>query len=138
MLSVLARRCTSEIKRTLVFVQKRTFLLARKVSERKYKIKDKIEPEYTLIYKAPLEYYLAACNHITTVSAFLLIGFSIYQYTHHGEFTRDIKPYEPFGGRVLVSDNDYYYFAVGFVVVNIILRISAYRFPLRVYKNGTK
>ncbi|KAG5670603.1 hypothetical protein PVAND_000853 [Polypedilum vanderplanki] len=136
MLSIIARRCTSEVKSTLVFVQKRTFLLAKKVSERKYKIKDKIQPEYTLIYKAPIDYYLAACNHITTLSAVLFVGFSIHQYIHRSEKTSELKTYEPFGGRFLITDTDYIYFAVAFIVINVILRISAYRFPLRIYKNG--
>lgn len=138
MLSVLARQCAREIKGTLIFVQKRTFLLARKVSERKFKLKDKIPQEYTMIYKAPLEYYLSACNHITTASAFLLVGFSVFSYFNHDKMTSILKPYEPMGGRVLVKDTDFYYFAIASVAINVVLRISAYRFPLRIYKNATK
>lgn len=85
MLSIFARRCTSSIKTTLITVQKRNFLLGKRVSEKKYKLRDKIDPEWSLVYKAPMEYYLAACNHITTLSAILFTGYVLVKYKNRHE-----------------------------------------------------
>lgn len=49
-----------------------------------------------------------------------------------------MKPFELLSGKILMADSDYVYFAIGFVVINIVLRITAYRFPLRIYKKGTE
>lgn len=85
MLSILARRCTTNIKTTLITMQKRNFLLGKRVSEKKFKLRDKIDPEWSLIYKAPMEYYLAACNHITTLSAILFTGYIIVKFKNRNE-----------------------------------------------------
>jgi hypothetical protein len=95
-----------------------------------------------MIYKAPMEYYLAAVNHITTLSAVL---FSVYaikklfepkrEYTHE---KRQAPWFAPDKVIMLTTDYEEIYFAIGFVIINAILRITAYRYPLRIYKNGTK
>ncbi|XP_070498179.1 uncharacterized protein [Chironomus tepperi] len=139
MLSILARRCATNVKTTLITVQKRNFLLGKRVSEKKFKLRDKIDPEWSLIYKAPMEYYLAACNHITTLSAILFTGYIIVKFKNrHEKVSTEMKPFEMLSGKILMADSDYVYFAIGFVVINIVLRITAYRFPLRIYKKGTE
>lgn len=92
MLSVLARRCTSNIKTTFITIQKRNFLLGKRVSEKKFKLRDKIGAEWSLIYKAPAEYYLAACNHITFLSAILFTGYVILKFKNRNEPVSTGKP----------------------------------------------
>lgn len=86
-----------------------------------------------------MEYYLIACNHISSLSAVLMCGYAISRYINRNEvITSEKKSSELVGGRLIMADTDYFYFAIGFVVVNIVLRISAYRFPLRLYRKGEK
>lgn len=98
-----------------------------------------MEEDWTLIYKAPMEYYLAACNHITTLSALLLGVFYAKEYVdRHREKDPELKPFPIMKGKVLVSETDFKYFGIAFLGINIILRITLHRYPLRIYINGNK
>lgn len=94
---------------------------------------------WTLIYRAPMEYYLATCNYVTTLSAVLLTGFAIVQFNDRGKIPdKELKPFELIKGRVLMAESDYKYFASAFVAFNLMLRIFVHRYPLRIYRNGLK
>lgn len=98
-----------------------------------------MDEAWLLIYKAPMEYYLAACNYITTASTIVIGGYLIKEYIHRNEVKdTEMKPYPILAGRALIAETDYKYFAIAFVAMNVILRIMLHRYPLRIYKNGTK
>lgn len=86
-----------------------------------------------------MEYYLASCNYITTLSAILLAGFAVAQIRDRDvKPDTELKPYQLVKGRVLMADSDYKYFAIAFIAFNVMLRVFVYRYPLRIYKNGLK
>lgn len=83
--------------------------------------------------------YLVACTHVTAISGVLMVGFLVVQYlTRHDEVDTEKKPYELIGGKVLMAESEVKYFAIAFVICNVILRVFSYRFPLRIYKDGQK
>lgn len=92
-----------------------------------------------LIYKAPMEYYLAACNYVTTASAILFTGYSILEFINKDKVKSSVKqPYGLMRGKVQVAETDVKYFAIACVVFNVALRILMHRYPLRIYKNANK
>lgn len=92
-----------------------------------------------MIYKAPMEYYLAACNHVTTLSAIVFVGFSIQQFINRDKVkSSEKKPYELLKGKAQMAETDILYFAIAFVGFNLVLRVMMYRYPLRIYKNANK
>lgn len=94
---------------------------------------------WMLIYRAPMEYYLATCNFVTSVSAILLTGYAVQQIIDRDKIAdTELKPFGLIKGRVLMAESDYKYFAAAFVAFTLTLRIFIYRYPLRIYKNGLK
>jgi hypothetical protein len=43
-----------------------------------------------------------------------------------------------YGGKLVTNETELVYFAIGFVAINVILRIMVSRYPLRIYKNSEK
>lgn len=109
------------------------------MSEKKFKIRDKVDEAFTLIYKAPMEYYLRACNYATSMSTLLFGGFLIKMWIERNDpVDTEDKPFDLLNGKVLIAESDYKYFAIGLVGFNLVLRIFLYRYPLRIYKRGSK
>lgn len=98
-----------------------------------------MDDSWMLIYKAPMEYYLKVCNHITTISAVVLAGFVVKEYINRDKVKdSEQKPWSIIGGKVLMAETDYVYFAIAFFAFNFVLRVMVYRYPLRIYMKGNK
>lgn len=110
-----------------------------KVSEKQLKVKDKIDPTYFMIYKAPMEYYITACNHLTTASVVLIGAFAISKFiTRHDEISSDIEEVEFMNGFAGMSLSEFKFFAVGLVLIAASIRMILYKYPLRIYRKNTE
>lgn len=139
MLSVMLCNSSRELK--MLALQRRNIssYFFRSKTDKQYKIKDSVEPSYSIIYKAPMEMYLAACNHVTTASVFFVGAFAIYTY---------MRRFEPLSTEMVylqdshelagISEADTIYFAIGLVVFCAMFRVILYKYPLRIYKDQTK
>lgn len=124
-------------KNALQSIQRRN-LFVKTAREEKYRIKDQISEKFKLVYKAPMENYLSACNNVTTLSGVLLGTFLGIKYSYPN---MDIAANAevPYASGILVStQSDLLYFTIGFIVINIALRVMVYRYPLRIYRNDSK
>lgn len=134
MLSLLIRQCSKELKTSISLMQRRNFIF-RKKGEIHYRKQDKIDASYSLIYKAPMEYYLLACNHVTTISALV---FGIYCVDRYNRRFEDISTEQVAldytRGVAAMSDADTVYFAIALVVMCAAIRLILYKYPLRIYK----
>jgi hypothetical protein len=139
MLSLLVRQSLKELK-PFAFMQRRTFLLRKKPSEKKYRLKDKIDESFSIIYKAPMEYYLLSCNYMTSISAVTFGSFVIYRYWTNFEPVKGGLEYEfdLANGMAKISDSDFTIFAAGLLVFALSIRMILYKYPLRIYRNQTK
>jgi len=136
MLSLILRNGAKELKSSVSLMQRRNFIFRVKTSEKKYRRKDKIDDSFSIIYKAPMEYYLATCNHVTTASALAIGAFIAYKYVNRfEEVSTELKELEFTGGIIGVSDDELIYFAAGLVVICLSVRMILYKYPLRIYRN---
>lgn len=138
MLSVMLRNSSREIK--MLALQRRNISsFFRSKSEKQYKIKDSVEPSYSIIYKAPMEMYLAACNQVTAASVFFVGAFAIYAYTRRFEpLSTEVTFIEGTSNLAGISEADTTYFAIGLVVICAMFRVILYKYPLRIYRDQTK
>ena len=136
MFSSILRNGVRELKSSVFLLQRRNFLFRVKTTEKKYRRKDNVDESYFIIYKAPMEYYLASCNHATTFSALIVGIFAVYKYvTRFDEVTSEQKALEFTGGMIGMADDEVWYFSVALVVFCIGIRAILYKYPLRIYRN---
>lgn len=123
-------------------LQRRTlFDYIRKTSEKQFKIKDKIEENFLLIYKAPMRHYLVAVNHITTASALLFGAFVVQKLIEGEDLTKD--PNERYlvqwdNGKGTMTDNEFTLFGLSMIAFFVSLRMILYKYPLRIYRKQTR
>ncbi|CAO1423006.1 unnamed protein product [Diamesa tonsa] len=137
MINLMIRSHPTIFKNALQSIQRRN-LFVKTAREEKYRIKDQISEKFKLVYKAPMENYLSACNNVTTLSGVLLGTFLGIKYSYPN---MDIAANAevPYASGILVStQSDLLYFTIGFIVINIALRVMVYRYPLRIYRNDSK
>lgn len=119
-------------------MQRRNFIF-RKKNEKMYREQDKIDQTYSLIYKAPMEYYLLSCNHVTTISALIFGTYCTYRYLHRFDELSVVQKTVDFGNNIAtMSETDVVYFAIGLVAMCASIRLILYKYPLRIYKNENK
>lgn len=139
MLSVMLRRSLNELKSTSLMQRRNIFRYLRRTTESEYRIKDKVDTNYSIIYKAPMERYLALCNHVTTVSMFLVGGFAIYTYIYRFQpLSTEMVFLENTDNFAAISEADTVYFVIGLVVLCAMFRSVLYKYPLRIYRDHTK
>lgn len=139
MLSVMLRNSSKELK--MLALQRRNIssYFFRSRTDKQYKIKDSVEPSYSIIYKAPMELYLAACNHITTASVLVVGAFATYTYTRRFEpLSTEMVFLQDSNELAGISEADTIYFAIGLVVICAMFRAILYKYPLRIYRDQTK
>ncbi|KAH8369606.1 hypothetical protein KR093_000274, partial [Drosophila rubida] len=104
--------------------------------ERKLLCDDNLPNHYQLIYRAPMENYVTWSKNVSTVTMSiigLLAGYQWNTTSNMMDMTRQIDI------SVLVSnESDLYYFAVGFVLINLAIRAFVAKYPLRIYKSSDK
>uniref|UniRef100_A0AAG5DGB2 Uncharacterized protein n=1 Tax=Anopheles atroparvus TaxID=41427 RepID=A0AAG5DGB2_ANOAO len=95
--------------------------------------KDNIPPGFNIIYRAPMEYYLSACNFITSFS-FLALG-SVSAFTYSKDFQHILAPFEMEYASLTANETDLLYFLGFFLLINVVIRVVINRYPLRIYRN---
>lgn len=140
MLSLLLRNACRDVKPAISLIQRRTLINFRmKVSEKTYRRKDKIDESFSIIYKAPMEYYLATCNYFTTISAVVFAALTAYKLSHFGEEVSTVQvELDYLHGNATMSDQENLYFAIALVGFCIAIRMIVYKYPLRIYRNQSK
>ncbi|XP_065074173.1 uncharacterized protein LOC135698200 [Ochlerotatus camptorhynchus] len=105
----------------------------RTMKEERYRKKDKVPEEYRIIYRAPMEYYLSACNFVTSFSFAAISGITAYGYLHN--YHTMSVPFELDYGSLTANENDLLIFLGFFFIANIAIRIMVNRYVLRVYRS---
>lgn len=85
-----------------------------------------------------MEYYLAACNYMTTASVLVFGAFTAIRMMSDKELSTDRKELEELNGMATMTDYEGLYFAIGLVGFCISIRMILYKYPLRIYKNQSK
>lgn len=137
MLSVILRHGFREIKPAVSLTQRRNFLFRVKTSEKKYRLKDKVDEGFSMIYKAPMEYIIATCNVATCLSATAIITYGCYVYNTRFEVASDDKEALEFLGAAysFANDEELMYFAICLIGTCVAVKSILYKYPLRIYKS---
>ncbi|XP_053674092.1 uncharacterized protein LOC128724391 [Anopheles nili] len=98
--------------------------------------KDNIPPGFNIIYRAPMEYYLTACNIVTSFSFAALGSFCVYTYWN--DFRHIVVPFEIEHATLTANETDLLYFLGFFLLINVVIRVVINRYPLRIYRNDKK
>lgn len=141
MLSLLLRQSSKELKSSISLVQRRTFLFRQKTSEKSFRLKDNIDNNFSIIYKAPMEIYLRSCNYVTSLSVAILAAYGTYNYFHPFDSVSDAKIQLAFlevTGAVGMSAYELKFFAIALVGFCIGIRMILHKYPLRIYRNHDK
>ncbi|ALC40832.1 CG33228, partial [Drosophila busckii] len=94
---------------------------------------DNLPESYQLIYRAPLENYLNWTKNVSTATVTTIGLLAGYQYATSIHF---INVVQQINVAMLVSnETDLYYFAGGFVLINLAIRAFVAKYPLRIYKS---
>lgn len=110
--------------------------ISRKFNEEKYIKRDEVESHLKLIYKAPMEYYLLACAHVTSFTVIVIGAFGVMSYKEKSfsGYSREIT----YGGKLVSNRGELGFFIAGFIAINLALRIMVNRYPLRIYKEAER
>ncbi|XP_035911266.1 uncharacterized protein LOC118511829 [Anopheles stephensi] len=96
--------------------------------------KDKIPAGFNIIYRAPMQHYLSACNIVTSFSFLAISGISALTFVK--DFHNIVVPFEIEFATLTANETDLLYFLGFFFLVNAVIRIMVNRYPLRIYQNG--
>ncbi|XP_061388987.1 uncharacterized protein LOC133324116 [Musca vetustissima] len=100
--------------------------------EQQYMKIDRVPSDYSLIYRSTMENYVAWSMHVSSITATIIGGAAAYQYAS-GEPLMDPSLVDT---KLVMHTEDIYVFALGFLVINAVLRLVVSKFPLRIYKNN--
>ncbi|XP_058064633.1 uncharacterized protein LOC131214271 isoform X1 [Anopheles bellator] len=79
-----------------------------------------------------MEYYLTACNYMTTFS-FITVG-GISAFTYIKNFHDIVVPFQIEYATLTTNETDLLYFLGFFSFINILIRVAINRYPLRIYR----
>uniref|UniRef100_A0A2Y9D1T3 Uncharacterized protein n=1 Tax=Anopheles funestus TaxID=62324 RepID=A0A2Y9D1T3_ANOFN len=96
--------------------------------------KDNIPAGFNIIYRAPMQHYLSACNIVTSFSFLAISGISAFTFLK--DFHNIVVPFEIEFATLTANETDLLYFLGFFLLVNVVIRIMVNRYPLRIYRNG--
>ncbi|XP_050092887.1 uncharacterized protein LOC126575910 [Anopheles aquasalis] len=94
--------------------------------------KDEIPLGFAIIYRAPMEYYLSACNIATSFSFLAMAGMSVFSILE--DFRNVMLPFQMEYATLTTNEKDLLLFVGFFFLVNVIIRIVINRYPLRIYR----
>lgn len=114
---------------SLSWINKRLSTPAR---EQQFKEDDRVPDSYKLIYKAPMQYYVAWSMHTSTITASVISVAALYQ------FVTSVPLLDTSIGNKTIEPTDIYYFTAGFILINALLRFVISKFPLRIYRDNEK
>lgn len=86
-----------------------------------------------------MEMYLTACSVVTTLSAFVIGGVAINKYIHRFEPVSTEMVFLD-GSREMagISESDAIFFTIGLFAICVMFRVIMHKYPLRIYRYGTK
>ncbi|XP_052893892.1 uncharacterized protein LOC128301445 isoform X2 [Anopheles moucheti] len=96
--------------------------------------KDNIPAGFYIIYRAPMQHYLSACNFVTSFSFLAISGISAFTFLK--DFHNIVVPFEIEFATLTANETDLLFFLGFFLLVNVVIRIMVNRYPLRIYRNG--
>ncbi|XP_075165629.1 uncharacterized protein LOC142238024 [Haematobia irritans] len=102
--------------------------------EQQYQEKDKVPSNHQLIYRAPMESYVAWSMNVSSLTATIIGAAAIYQFSSN----QPLLDASVTQTTLVMHTEDIYYFALGFLAINAVLRLVVSKFPLRIYKNDGK
>nr|XP_013119460.1 unnamed protein product [Stomoxys calcitrans] len=102
--------------------------------EQQYQERDKVPSSYQLIYRAPMESYVAWSMNVSSLTATIIGGAALYQFSSN----QPLLDTSVTQTTLVMHAEDIYYFALGFLAINSVLRLVVSKFPLRIYKNEGK
>lgn len=108
----------------------------KNLREEKYMKIDKISSNFTLIYKAPMDTYLAVSKHVTNLSLAIVSSLMGWSYVSNNTFI-DVTNQEMLG-KLSCTNNEMIIMTVGFFVMALSVQVLAHRYPLRIYRNQNK
>ncbi|XP_054738725.1 uncharacterized protein LOC129244863 [Anastrepha obliqua] len=95
---------------------------------------DGIPAEYRLVYRAPMESYIAIAKNISTITTIVISAAAAYTATN--QYKLVAPSYESLG--LVTQTSDIWYFSVGFVMITLIIRLFVAKYPLRIYRANEK
>lgn len=99
-----------------------------------YKKLDKVEPDWELIYRAPLEYMTAFSKHVPTFSLVTASAIIAYKFAF-GIAIIDLSTQFTVG-KTMSEGTELLGFAVAFFLFNVIMLYVTSLYPLRIYRNN--
>lgn len=108
------------------------FLMRKNWRETHYRKHDSIPPNFTLIYRASIDNYLRACKHFSTFSLIAGCGLGVYSYLSEA----DVSTINFKLGPLVTDKTELYVFIGAFLLVNLVIRVTMYKLPIRIYKNA--
>ncbi|XP_053689315.1 uncharacterized protein LOC128738303 isoform X2 [Sabethes cyaneus] len=104
--------------------------------EERYRLSDKVPIDYRIIYRAPMEYYLSACNLVTSFSFAAMAGLTTYSYLR--SYNIMVGPFAVEYGPLTANESDLVVFLGFFLLANVVIRVIVNRYPLRIYRSNDK
>ncbi|XP_023162655.2 uncharacterized protein LOC111593843 [Drosophila hydei] len=98
--------------------------------------RDNLPAHYQLIYRAPLEKYVTWTKNVSTFTVSVIALIAGYQLATSINFMNLVRKIDV--GVLVSNEADLYFFAAGFVLINLAIRIFVFKYPLRIYKSGDK
>ncbi|XP_055608488.1 uncharacterized protein LOC129755831 [Uranotaenia lowii] len=108
----------------------------RTMRAERYRIRDRVPEAFDIIYRAPMEYYLSACNIITSFSFVAFTG--IASYTYLVNYNAVAVPFDIEFGNLTANENDLALFLGFFLLANVAIRMLVNRYALRIYRHDEK
>lgn len=106
------------------------------MKENQFRRKDGVPEGFTLIYKAPMEYYLTSCKNITTICSVVLGAMVVYNYSHLFELIGipSTDEFEMYG--LISCEQDVFFFIFAFTAMTLAIRVFISKYPLRIYRKA--
>lgn len=99
-----------------------------------YRKRDHIADDYELVYKAPMDFTVAACKHVATTSLFITTSVMAYKYIAGFEVIDTTAEYTLGNGPFMSTGFELQIFAACFFLFNAIILYVCSIYPLRIYK----
>lgn len=104
--------------------------------EQKLLADDNLPEHFQLIYRAPLENYVTWTKNVSTGTVTFISLLAGYQLATTMSFMNIVKQIDI--SFLVSNETDLYFFAAGFVLINLAIRAFVAKYPLRIYKSSQK
>ena len=118
--------------------QQHAFGSKKNIKELKFRSRDQIPRQYDLIYRAPMEYYVALCKHTSAFTLSVVAITCVIKYMYNiALIDLDMELNLSFKN-LSASGIELAGFVVGFLLFNLLILYTCNKFPLRIYKYNTQ